>query len=1100
MASQDPKPPPDESDEEPALPNISAQAFTPIIKDDTPFPVPEIYFKVYESEEDEPEAKIRRDVGKLYDRWLEKYGRRWPENGMNTEDLVWVAEEAYKPKIDSEDATEFGEPLSDLDFTSELVPIEKEAFPGEFIPEPGADGAAAGPDDTTPGSRPRRPPNNYEATVNGCTWVTDEFESIDYEAGNLETLWGTYLWDREGKPIFMPDGPPNEAQGEESEEWDDFYGSYRPRHIDTEEAREAVWATDEYESDEDNTESEWEPEFVGAGMGLQAEDPFNPQYSLRHSNHPLAPFPGEGLKWSSFVYDDGTTYEGLTRDAVPHGMGVMIFGNGTGGGFHFRDVRRGDKCVAALVAGLMSVLRFEGEFQVGYAHGLGQMTSERRGEVYIGEFYAGQRHGSTSSKQPTWGSCNGSAGSAEAGGAATAAGELAAAAALAQADQQMLEVLEVLEVNIWCGIRINMQPYYYLLQRGEDPVTAYQRTHLDIMKGMEFRTWYRNKALGDDYEDEVIYHAVLDDLGDPYMALVKGFNHEGKLRQWSQMSDYDKAILKTVEIIEQVGNERAARTDYMGVPRGLRQHWTRDETGRLQPVLDSDGNNTDFDTVDMMVGRRHDVESVVGEETDGSPGLGWIDNTLDEDRYPMPDALQEQINLDVLEDKMEESEDKEQILGQDLLNPFTGLTLRDYLDGREGQYQEMLDRTGARNMMRNGLGFTPKPASTRSGSWLQEAANGEDSSWVEPVEDDEELIQSVLDSMAPRDVQEELSLRMDASARLYAENPDAPKPITRGRNPYSENTDTRFETESDMMEMCELAEILGTVDEAKEVVTKARMWRWKPEGEVTLRYAQDANGAPLPLMQDPLHYPHGTKFMAPGPLGQCHPLPDDQAIRNEMLVAAKNHEHIYSMYNFDYDPEPGSIQWHIDQRIARAGELQQRAVMRMAAGALEVLQEEEAEVQEQQEEEGSSDSATPGATRPQVLASLAQAGQHPSSRKEGASAVAATARGSSEAAVALGSSGRRAPHLDQLGTSLGRWPGNAGAGAAPLASMGFGMVTRMSQASKVMLHALTSVAKAMPVSRPRLVRPSHLRPLARQQPAVQQLGYAMARQAQRQST
>ncbi|GFH09373.1 uncharacterized protein HaLaN_04495, partial [Haematococcus lacustris] len=153
-------------------------------------------------------------------------------------------------------------------------------------------------------------------------------------------------------------------------------------------------------------------------MGLQAEDPFNPQYSLRHSNHPLAPFPGEGLKWSSFVYDDGTTYEGLTRDAVPHGMGVMIFGNGTGGGFHFRDVRRGDK--------------FEGEFQVGYAHGLGQMTSERRGEVYIGEFYAGQRHG--------------------------------------------------------CGIRINMQPYYYLLQRGEDPVTAYQRTHLDIMKGMEFRT------------------------------------------------------------------------------------------------------------------------------------------------------------------------------------------------------------------------------------------------------------------------------------------------------------------------------------------------------------------------------------------------------------------------------------------------------------------------------------------------------------------------------------------------------------------------------------------------------------------------------------
>lgn len=96
-------------------------------------------------------------------------------------------------------------------------------------------------------------------------------------------------------------------QGEESEDWDDFYGSYRPRHVDTDDAREAVWATDEFESDEDNTESEWEPEYVGAGLGLVAEDPINPQYSLRHSNHPLAPFPGEPLKWSSFVFDDGTT-------------------------------------------------------------------------------------------------------------------------------------------------------------------------------------------------------------------------------------------------------------------------------------------------------------------------------------------------------------------------------------------------------------------------------------------------------------------------------------------------------------------------------------------------------------------------------------------------------------------------------------------------------------------------------------------------------------------------------------------------------------------------------------------------------------------------
>jgi hypothetical protein len=37
--------------------------------------------------------------------------------------------------------------------------------------------------------------------------------------------------------------------------------------------------------------------------------------------------------------------------------------------------------------------RYEGEFQAGYAHGLGMFTSEGRGEVYVGEFFAGQRHG-----------------------------------------------------------------------------------------------------------------------------------------------------------------------------------------------------------------------------------------------------------------------------------------------------------------------------------------------------------------------------------------------------------------------------------------------------------------------------------------------------------------------------------------------------------------------------------------------------------------------------------------------------------------------------------------------------------------------------------
>lgn len=42
------------------------------------------------------------------------------------------------------------------------------------------------------------------------------------------------------------------------------------------------------------------------------------------------------------------------------------------------------------------------------------------------------------------------------------------------------------------------------------------------------------------------------------------------------------------------------------------------------------------------------------------------------------------------------------------------------------------------------------------------------------------------------------------------------------------------------------------------------MFKWKPDGEVTFMYAQDNDGKPAPVMQDPLHYPFGTHFMAPG--------------------------------------------------------------------------------------------------------------------------------------------------------------------------------------------------------------------------------------------
>lgn len=36
-----------------------------------------------------------------------------------------------------------------------------------------------------------------------------------------------------------------------------------------------------------------------------------------------------------------------------------------------------------------------------------------------------------------------------------------------------------------------------------------------------------------------------------------------------------------------------------------------------------------------------------------------------------------------------------------------------------------------------------------------------------------------------------------------------------------------------------------------------------------------------------------------------------------MLRAAHNYKRIYDQYNFDWDPEPGSVQYKIDQRIKR---------------------------------------------------------------------------------------------------------------------------------------------------------------------------------------
>jgi len=324
-----------------------------VVEDDTPFPAPDLYFRVYDSEEDEPDAKYRKDVYKLYDKWLKENGRRWPENGINTEDLVWLYEEAYaeeraraapreaadkpggssslgagarggagggggkkqrgpgaasdrrgprKGLVPNERATAHG-PLLSPDPEAELEAVSA-SLPSDPAERAAAIAAAAAAAEAQRDARAERTGGG-----GGRKHAAEEGHHSDqYERGNLETLYGRYLWDAEGRPAYLRAGRSKGGRlGGGDDGWKEVYGSVRPRDAASDEVRDALWATDEFESDEDATEDEWLPEYVGAGLGLQAEDPFNPQYSLRHSTHPLAPFPGEAIKWASYVYDDGTT-------------------------------------------------------------------------------------------------------------------------------------------------------------------------------------------------------------------------------------------------------------------------------------------------------------------------------------------------------------------------------------------------------------------------------------------------------------------------------------------------------------------------------------------------------------------------------------------------------------------------------------------------------------------------------------------------------------------------------------------------------------------------------------------------------------------------
>ena len=109
--------------------------------------------------------------------------------------------------------------------------------------------------------------------------------------------------------------------------------------------------------------------------------------------------------------------------------------------------------------------------------------------------------------------------------------------------------------------------------------------------------------------------------------------------------------------------------------------------------------------------------------------------------------------------------------------------------------------------------------------------------------------------------------------------------------------------ELDRVDLCDTAMVQGVLEELEAVVQRSRMFQHKPDGEVAIRYLQDAGAAPAPVSQDPLYYPHDTKWMAPGPVGQTFALPDDAKLKAHLKGVADNYYKIYRMYNLPFKPE-----------------------------------------------------------------------------------------------------------------------------------------------------------------------------------------------------
>lgn len=160
------------------------------------------------------------------------------------------------------------------------------------------------------------------------------------------------------------------------------------------------------------------------------------------------------------------------------------------------------------------------------------------------------------------------------------------------------------------------------------------------------------------------------------------------------------------------------------------------------------------------------------------------------------------------------------VLGEDLVNPFTGLSVRDYLDGREGTHKEMRSHLSALNKLE--AGGKRKGDQRSPDALLRAAADAAFGEYVAARDARDDVSSYVGDADAAlfggRAAMERLMGKMleerEKEKEAFALPPHLARAVEAhggtglGRDPYAEETDTRFETDSDQMELCDLNEIM----------------------------------------------------------------------------------------------------------------------------------------------------------------------------------------------------------------------------------------------------------------------------------------------------